>query len=138
MELFQVNILETDAPFFEGKCESLIVPTLDGALGILAHHSNVIAAIIPGSLYYKPVDGEMQEAAVSEGLVEVENGRALVLVNTAERPEEIDDNRVRRAIEEAEDALLRKSSIQEYRMAEANLNRALNRLRVKGHSAQRK
>jgi F-type H+-transporting ATPase subunit epsilon len=52
-------------------------------------------------------------------------------VDTAERPEEIDANRARRAADEAKEALLQKRSIQEYHAAQANLSRALSRLRVK-------
>ena len=59
----------------------------------------------------------------------------LVLVDAAERPEEIDKNRAERAAAAAKEALLQKRSIREYRLAEANLARAINRLRVKSRSA---
>lgn len=48
MEEFQVKILASDHPFYEGKCYSLVIPTLRGMYGIHAHHSNMITAIIPG------------------------------------------------------------------------------------------
>ena len=50
---------------------------------------------------------------------------------TGELPEEIDLNRARRAADEAREALLQKQSIQEYRTAQANLARAINRLRIR-------
>ena len=53
-----------------------------------------------------------------------------LLVDSAERPEDIDANRARLAEERAREELLQKRSLREYRMAEANLARALNRLRV--------
>ncbi len=73
----------------------------------------------------------MQCAAVAEGLVKVENGEVLVLVDSIERPEEIDANRAKREAEEAEEAILQKKSRLEYRTAQADLARALNRLKVK-------
>ena len=73
----------------------------------------------------------MQYAAVAEGLVQVENGEVLVLVDSIERPEEIDVNRAKREAEEAEEAILQKKSRLEYRTAQADLARALNRLKVK-------
>ena len=73
----------------------------------------------------------MQYAAVAEGLVKVENGEVLVLVDSIERPEEIDVNRAKRKAEEAEEAILQKKSRLEYRTAQADLARALNRLKVK-------
>ena len=99
--------------------------------GIHAHHSNMITAIIPGTLQYQIVPGAPLEAAVSNGLAKVENGEVLILVDTAERPEEIDANRARRDADAAKEAILQKKSIQEYRPAQANLARALSRLRVK-------
>ena len=55
----------------------------------------------------------------------------LVLVDTAERPEEIDANRAKRAEAQAREILLQKKSYQEYRSAQITLARELNRLRVR-------
>lgn len=131
MDSFQVRILAADKPFFDGPCQALTVPTLDGEFGILAHHSNMIAAVIPGELYYQPVGQPRQAAAVSAGLVKVEDNEVLVLVDAAERPEDIDANRARRAADEAKEALLQNKTRQEYKAAQANLARAINRLRVR-------
>lgn len=134
MEAFQVHILASDHPFYEGKCYSLMIPTSAGMCGILAHHSNMITAIVPGTLTYQVQEHVPQEAAVSGGLVKVENGEVLILVDTAERPEEIDAKRAKRDADAAKEALLQKKSIQEYRAAQATLARAISRLRVKRHS----
>lgn len=132
MNSFKVHILAADNVFYEGDCESLIVPTTGGQYGILAGHSNAISAIVPGKMTYRVPGGENETAAVSSGLVKIESGEVLVLVDTAERPEEIDLNRARRAADAAKEALLQKQSLREYRMAKANLSRALSRLKVKG------
>ena len=52
MNQFQVSILAADCPFYEGPCESIVIPTPQGQYGILAGHSNVIMAVIPGTLFY--------------------------------------------------------------------------------------
>ena len=135
MKPFPVHILAADHAFFEGECTSLILPTVDGQYGVLAGHSNAIGAIVPGTLTCRTAAGETLYAAVSAGLVKVEDGEVLVLVDAAERPEEIDKIRAERAAAAAKEALLQKRSIREYRLAEANLARAINRLRVKSHSA---
>ncbi len=131
MDQFTVYILAADEPFYEGPCESLSVPTTTGMYGVLAHHTNVIMAIVPGTLHYRCPGQEEQLAAVSAGLMKVENGEVLILVDSAERPEEIDANRAKRAADRAKEELLQKKSIQEYRMAQSNLARALSRLQVK-------
>ena len=135
MKPFPVHILAADHAFFEGECTSLILPTVDGQYGVLAGHSNAIGAVVPGTLTCRTAAGETLYAAVSAGLVKVEDGEVLVLVDAAERPEEIDKNRAERAAAAAKEALLQKRSIREYHLAEANLARAINRLRVKSHSA---
>ena len=79
MSSFRVHILAASHTFFDGDCESLIVPTSEGQYGILAGHSNTISAIVPGKLTYRVPGGSPQYAAVSAGLVKIENGEGLVL-----------------------------------------------------------
>ncbi len=131
MENFPVHILAADEPFYEGPCQSISIPTTTGMYGVLAHHANVILAIVPGTLIYRCEGQEEQLAAVSAGLMKVENGEVLILVDSAERPDEIDANRAKCAADRAKEELLQKKSIQEYRMAQSNLARALSRLQVK-------
>ena len=133
MTPFRVQILAADHPFYEGECCSLMLPTPNGMYGIQAHHSNMITAITAGTLRYRIREDEVLEAAVSGGLVKVENGEVLILVDTAERPEDIDANRARRDADAAREAMLQKKSIMEYRTAQATLARAVSRLRVKHH-----
>ena len=133
MNSFRLHIFAADRVFFEGDCVSLIVPTNQGQYGVQAHHSNMIAALVPGMLTYRLPEGESRNAAVSAGMIKVEANDVLVLVDAAERPEDIDAIRARRKADEAREVLLQKRSQQEYRTAEATLARALNRLRVKDH-----
>jgi F-type H+-transporting ATPase subunit epsilon len=133
MNTFYMNILAADKPFYTGSCESLIVPSLQGKYGIMANHSNIIIAVIPGALFYRPPGEETKVVAVSHGLVKVENNKVLVLVDSAERPEDIDDNRAKHAAEAAREAILHSKSKQEYYAAQARLARAMSRLLVKNN-----
>ena len=137
MDTFQVHILAADRTFYEGPCLSMTIPTSDGEQGILAHHSSMIAAVVPGTLRYQPPGQPVQVAAISPGMVKVEKNDVLVLVDSAEHPDEIDIVRAQREIDEAREAILQQRSIQEYRVAQATLARALNRLRVKSSFANR-
>lgn len=131
MKTFKIYILAADTPFYEGECESVIIPSIDGQYGVLAHHSNMIKAIVPGSLIYKLPNKEKETLFVSSGLIKVENNEVLILVDSLERPEDIDKNRAKRAADAAKEKLLQNTSIQEYKSAQAKLARALNRLKVK-------
>ncbi len=134
MEAFPVRILAADRTFYDGLCESLTISTSDGEQGILAHHSDMIAAVSPGVLRYRAPGEPMRVAAVSPGMLKVENGEVLMLLDSAEYPEEIDEARARREADEAREALLQQKSRQEYQLAQASLARAVNRLRVKSGS----
>ncbi len=131
---FEAHILAADKNFFEGELESLIIPTSSGQYGIMAKHRNMISAIIPGVLKYKEAGKDFKEAAVSSGLIKVENNEVLILVDSCEAPEEIDENRAKRAAAKAKEELLQKRSMLEYKNAKANLARAINRLKVKKRS----
>ena len=134
MNTFKLRVLAAEKPFYEGDCISLVIPTINGQYGILAMHYNMTSAIVPGVLKITTPDNEEIFAAVSEGIVKVEDNAVLLLVDTAERPEEIDQNRARRSEEMAKEAILQKKSIQDYHAAQAKMARAINRLRVKKHS----
>ena len=68
-------------------------------------------------------------------MVKVEANDVLVLVDSAERPEEIDAARARREADQAREALLQQKSRQEYQIALARDAWALNRLRVKARGS---
>lgn len=131
MNIFTLKVLAAEKPFYEGECISLVIPTVNGQHGIQANHSNTIAAIVPGMMKFTAPNGEVTIAAVSEGLIKVENNQVLLLVDTAERPEEIDVNHAERSAAEAKEAMLQKKSIQDYHAAQAKMARAISRLKVK-------
>ncbi|MBO4733978.1 MAG: ATP synthase F1 subunit epsilon [Clostridia bacterium] len=130
MSTFTVHILAADKVLYEGDCESLIIPTPWGQYGILAHHCKAICAIVAGRLTYRAPGGKNQYAAVSDGLVKIEDNDVLILVDTAERPEDIDLNKARAIADASREAMLQKRSIREYREALAALARAISRLDV--------
>ena len=130
--LFQLDVLAASVPFFRGKCVSLVIPTDDGEYGVLAGHSDTVGAVCAGELRFETAEGETRRAAVAPGLFKIDGDRVLLLLDAAERPEDIDVNRAIRAREEAEEALRQKRSMAEYQIAQGNLARALNRLRVSG------
>ena len=130
METFSLKIISSDKIFYEGPCQYLTVPAPDGQKGVLPHHENMVIAVDPVELHFKTPDGEWVTAAVSMGFAEIMNKRVSVLVNTAERPEDIDVKRAEEAKERAEERLRQKQSIQEYHLSQASLARAMARLKA--------
>lgn len=130
MNTFHLRIYESDSAFFEGEAEIVVIPVEDGEYGVMAGHENAVVAVAPGIMHYRPAGEEMQYASVGNGMLRVEKNDVLVLVETAERPEEIDEARARAAEEEAKETMLQKKSYQEYRIAEMQLERELARLKL--------
>ncbi len=129
MNTFSLTVLAADKPFYEGECISLVVPTVDGEMGVQAYHANMIAAIVPGTMRIN-APTETTFAAVSEGIIKIEDNTVLILADTIERPEEIDVNRAKRAMAEAKEAILQKKSIKDYYAAQARMTRAISRLKT--------
>lgn len=130
MNTFELHILAAERSFYEGPCESLVVPTTEGMYGIQANHLNMIAGVVPGEITYRVPGGQDKHAACSRGMVKVEDNVVTVLVDTAEHPEEIDVRRAERAAAEAKEEILKKRSRQEYMKAQMELARATSRLKV--------
>lgn len=130
MGTFSLRIISSDKVFYEGKCQYLSIPAPDGQKAIMAHHENMVIAVDIGELHFKDPNGEWVTAAVSKGFAEIMNNRVSVLVNTAERPEDIDIRRAEEAKERAEEQLRQKQSIQEYHLSQASLARAMARLKA--------
>lgn len=137
-KLFSLKVIASNKIFYDGECESLIFPASDGEMGILAHHSDMVIAASIGNLRIKKKNGEWIEVFVGNGLVEFINNRALVLVETAELPEEIDIRRAEEARIRAEERLRQKMSRQEYYHSKAALARAMSRLKAAGRFRSKK
>ena len=131
MNSFHLEVYAADHPLYCGECESLEFPTTDGQYGIQAHHREMVAAVVPGLMKFRLADKRYIVASVSEGLIKVEDNDVLVLVNTAEKPEDIDTNRAQREAEQAMEELLQKRSIRDYHTAQAKIARELSRLKAK-------
>ena len=131
MNEFNLHIIEADNDFFNGKCVSLVVPTTDGLFGIQAMHENLVATVTIGVLKFTLPDGTRRHAAVSDGIVKVENNEVLILVESCEDPDEIDEARAQAEQDMANDILSGRSDRINYRMAKGILARAVNRLKIK-------
>ena len=132
MKTFKLQILACDRVFYDGQCEILIFPSFDGEMAILAGHEKMSTAIEVGEVRFRTEKGEWKVAIVSDGLLKVEKSRVILLVYSAERPDEIDAFRAEAAMERAKEQLSQKQSIVEYQITQANLARAMARLRGAG------
>lgn len=129
MNSFILNITASSGEFYQGSCESMVLPVKDGVYGVQAGHSPVLVAIHMGMLKFT-VDGETREILVGDGIAEVTPTFVLLLVDSAERPEDIDKNRAEAARIRAEERLQHKQSMHEYYQTKIALDRAMRRLQT--------
>ena len=129
---FTLEIITPERQFYIGPAESLILPGVDGEMGVLAGHEPVVTAIEPGELRYQ-VEGKWETAAVGSGFAEIKPEYVILLVGFAEHPEEIDRRRAEEAKKRAQERLRQKQSIHEYYHSKAALARAMARLKASQH-----
>ena len=138
MATFKLHFMASDHMVYDGDAESVSLMTTEGSIGILAYHSNLVMAVVPGEVEYVPAGDAAMEAGlsgrqnvvVSDGLLKVENNEVMILVDTAELPEEIDEARAKRAEEQAREALKRANSNRDVALASAELSRAMSRIKA--------
>ena len=104
---FSVSLVTPEGPAFEGDAVMLIVPGAAGEIGVLARHAPLVAMLKAGSTRVHVRDGDVREFATGPGFFRVEQDRALALVDDAVDAKEIDDERARRQLEEAQAELER-------------------------------
>ncbi|HXU38493.1 MAG TPA: ATP synthase F1 subunit epsilon [Blastocatellia bacterium] len=106
-ELIHLEVVTPERKVFEAEVARVEVPGLDGELGILPGHTELVSLLKPAGLLTYHIGDETGEMAISDGLVEVSGDRVTVLANKATRPEDIDLARALKVKEGAEQSLQR-------------------------------
>ncbi len=125
---FSLRIIASDKDYFDGRAVYLNVHTLDGQIAIMAHHAPIVCAVEIGELDVQREEGDWIQVEVGKGILNCANNRVTLLVDTLETREELDIRRAEEAKERALERLRQKQSVQEYKMSQASLARALSRL----------
>jgi len=128
-ENFRVEVVTpTSSKTFDGV-RHVRAPGIDGNFGVLARHIPAIIALKPGEVQID--SGEQQQLlSVSGGYCEIQRERILLLVETAESPEDIDVERAQSALERAQKMLSERPEFLDSGRARASISRAKNRLRI--------
>ena len=115
----------------------LIVPGAAGEIGVLARHAPLVAMLQAGSTRVHLGDGHVREFATGPGFFQVLENRAIALVDDAVAAGEIDEERARRQLEEAQAELERVDagdSTADRWQLEQRIRHAENQLTVSGAS----
>ncbi len=125
----QVNVVSAEASIYTGSAYMLIAPAAQGEIGVLAHHTPLIAQIKPGVVRIKPADGgEEISVYVSGGILEVQPTCVTVLADTAVRSQDLDEAKAIAAKQAAEESLQNSKGSMDHARAHIELAQAVAQL----------
>jgi F-type H+-transporting ATPase subunit epsilon len=101
-EKFRAEVLTPEGKVFDDEVEMVSTKTTIGSIGVLAHHTPVLAMLDPTELRLYKTESEVERFAQSEGYLQVADNRVLVLVEEAHAPDQLDAGRLRERLEQAE------------------------------------
>jgi F-type H+-transporting ATPase subunit epsilon len=118
----KIDVVSAEESIYSGEAEFVVLPGVQGELGIYPRHTPLITQIRAGIVRIK-VPGKAEEEAVfvQGGFLEVQPDHVNVLSDTAVRAADLDEAKVLEAKKAAEEALRARTEHQDIAMAEAEL-----------------
>ncbi len=127
----RLEVVTPQRVVFEDDVEALIIPGIDGYIGIWPDHAPMVVRLDLGVIRYRKGQS-LERIAITGGFLEIAQNKAVVLADSAELASEIDILRAREALERAKKRLDEKEGHLDFQRAQAALRRALNRLKAAG------
>jgi len=126
-----VDVVSAEEQIFSGEAEFVVLPGVDGELGIYPRHTPLLTQIKPGAVRIK-IPGQATEELVfvQGGFLEVQPTRVTVLADTAIRAKDLDEVAAEDARRVALEAMRNKTSKEEIATAEAELASAMAQLQA--------
>jgi F-type H+-transporting ATPase subunit epsilon len=131
MAKLKLEIVTPEGRAYEDEVDMVVLPGVDGELGVYPAHVPLMTQLAPGELrIFK--DGQQKELVVGSGFVEITQTQVSVLTDSALEDEAIDEKVTEEAMRRAETALKDKTlASEEAAEAEAAIARSLAQLRFK-------
>jgi F-type H+-transporting ATPase subunit epsilon len=104
---FEVEVLTPEGQVFADEVEMVSTRTTTGSIGILARHAPLMAILEPTELRLYKTESDVVRFAQGEGYLQVVDNRALVLVEDAIAPEDIDRGAFEARLKEAQGVIER-------------------------------
>jgi len=125
-----LEIVTPERMAFSGNVEEVTIPGTEGEFGVLRGHEALLSSVDIGQLNFTRNNKKVY-FAVNTGYAEVTSNKVTILIETAERSDQIDVNRARKAKDNAEDRMgkITKDN-EEYEKMSAALARAITRISV--------
>ncbi len=133
----KLKIITPERLILEEEVESVIIPTIEGEITVLANHIPLIVSLTSGNIVANS-NGEDIPMAVVGGFVEVKKEKkettVIILADFAEHISEISDKEIEKAKAKAEE--LKKQALNhevvDFEHFESELERSLTRIKIAG------
>ena len=99
---FRVEVLTPEGEVFNDEVEMVSTRTTVGSIGVLAHHTPLLAMLDPTELRLYISESELQRFAQAEGYMQVAESGVLILVEEAHAPDSLDVADLRERLQQAE------------------------------------
>jgi F-type H+-transporting ATPase subunit epsilon len=130
---FRCEVLTPEGQVFDGEVEMVSTRTVTGSIGVLANHSPLMGILEPTELRLYKSESDVVKFAQGEGYLQVVDNSALVLVEEAIKPDELDRSDIESRLQDAEQSLQdAEEDSEEFRRCERNVKRYKAFLEVAG------
>ncbi len=124
-----VDVVSAEEQIYSGEAEFVVLPGIEGELGVYPRHTPLFTQIKPGAVRIKVPDRAQEEFVfVQGGFLEVQPNRVTVLADTAIRAHDLDEAKAIEAKKRAEESMANQDSAENLAAAQAELSAALAQL----------
>ncbi|XOU93873.1 MAG: F0F1 ATP synthase subunit epsilon [Candidatus Kerfeldbacteria bacterium] len=132
------EIITPEKVVYSDQVDEVVLPTVQGEIGILPNHIPLVSILKPGELKIKK-GKEEEYLAVSGGFIEVRPDKVVVLADSAEKSDDIDEAKAEEARQKAEKLLTEKrTDAKEFAALSAKIEKELIRIKVVKRRRHRK
>ncbi|MCL4354096.1 ATP synthase F1 subunit epsilon [Patescibacteria group bacterium] len=124
-----LEVITPEKIVYKEEVDEVIIPTENGQIAILPNHVGLVTRVTPGEMIVKSGKNE-HLMAITGGFLEVVDNKVSILAEYAIRAEDVEVAKAQEAQKRAENKIKEKATEHDFRVAEAELQKALLQLRV--------
>ncbi|PIZ62946.1 ATP synthase F1 subunit epsilon [Candidatus Saccharibacteria bacterium CG_4_10_14_0_2_um_filter_52_9] len=134
--MFHFELVALSGKKFDEEVYEVVLPTLDGEIGVLSHHMPLVSVATTGAIMVrrnpKDSDAKREFFATNGGVIEVADNTLRVLVDEADHADELNEAEVQKALERAHKMKAEAKDQVSLEHAQALVDRQAVRLHVAG------
>lgn len=134
--MIRFQLVALNGQKYDGDVYEVLLPTMEGQIGVLTNHMPLVSVARAGiiSVRLRPQDHDdmMEHFAITGGVIEVENNTLRVLVDEANAADELEEDEIKRALEEAKKLKAEAKDQVSLEHAQSLIDRSAVRLQVAG------